>query len=252
MQYSLTKYLPIVALAVSAVFAPGISAQNAAPQLMVVNDVLVKPDMMETFMDLHANVYIPQGRRAGTQWRYTGTETWGDSFRVRVVLPIDNFAALNTPQSVGANANEVALSGDIWARSVNARRTYILRQRTDLSMASTPVADFYSTYRFVVKPGKADEFEKIWTEDVLPASRAAGIQGTQVFQVAMGGNTNEYMTRTPIDSFAAFDEGTPLRALSPQEQLRVNGEVGELVDLMEFAVVQTNRDLSYGLEGLQP
>lgn len=236
----------------ASVLGSTVFAQDAVPQLMAVNQLQVKPNMMGRFLELHQNVYIPAGRSSGSAWRYTGATVMGTDFQISVVVPIDNFASMDEAPVFGASETEAALAIEIWRNSVISRERFVLRSRPDISMEALPTSDLYSTYRVVVKPGKSAEFEALWTGKVLPALRRANIEGTQVYQVALGGNTSEYLTRTPISGFSALDAGPPFRALSPRDQAELTEEFGALVDLMEFTVVATNRELSYGLPGLQP
>jgi len=71
-----------------------------------------------------------------------------------------------------------------------------------------------------VKPDMVNEWINIQKESI-PALKKGGVKTRTVFQTAIFGNSYEYVTVTPFDSYAEFDNPNPLaRALEPAEAAR--------------------------------
>ena len=105
--------------------------------------------------------------------------------------------------------------------------------------------------RIVVADGKNAEFEALWTEKILPALAKSGAKGYSIFQTVLGGNTSEYFGLMPIANFAALDGWGPFQALSEEAAAQLLAESGALIETLEIDVTSLDRELSYGLPGLE-
>jgi hypothetical protein len=69
-----------------------------------------------------------------------------------------------------------------------------------------------------VAPGRGQDFENILKNDILPALKKADVIAYLVNQTVHGGNSNEYITLTIVDSFAEIGKGSPVvRGMGGQE-----------------------------------
>ena len=61
-----------------------------------------------------------------------------------------------------------------------------------------------------VRPDMLSEWVDLQKNEVVPALKKAGQKSRTVYSTGLFGNAYEYVTITPIDSFAQFDAGNPL------------------------------------------
>ena len=222
-------------------------AQDDAPILLQVNLLQLKPDSIEQFRDIHRDVFIPASKEAGTAWRVTRSTVLGPSFEYAVVIPIDNFAALDTPNNLGRTANKAALALELWRDSVVSRRSFIIQARPELSMEQEPQSDLYRRVRILVANNKNAEFEALWAEKILPALSASGATGYQLFQTMAGGLNTEYFGNMPIASYAALDGWGPFVGLSATDAAELTSQLQGVIESVEVSITSTDRELSFGL-----
>ena len=110
--------------------------------------------------------------------------------------------------------------------------------------------DLYRRSRIVVTVGRNAEFEALFADKVLPAIAATGVTGYRMYQTVTGGSQQEYFGVMPIGNYAALDGWSPLQALGEAQAAQVLSELSGLVESIEYSIVQTDRELSWGLAGL--
>lgn len=227
-------------------------AQQAEPALIQVNQLILKPDSVERFRALHRDVFMPSSRADGLAWRVTNATVLGPSFQLTVAIPIENFAALDSPNPLGGESLEAQMTRENWNSAIVSRRSFVVTTRPDMSMPDAPNADYSINVRFEVKAGKVPQFVELWNDKILPALAASGSQGTSVFQTVQGGNTSEFYALTPLANMAGLDGPGPFSSMSPAEAAEIGAQVSELLVEFETIISRTDHELSYGLPGLQP
>jgi hypothetical protein len=257
----LTMYHPINRKIVKHLFLPIIfcfcfvsivAAQDQPePILIQVNQLDIKPDKLEQFRSIHRDVFIPAARANGVPWRLTSTIALGNTLSTTVVSPIPNMAALDSQGGPASTELEGQLALNLWAQTVQARRSFIVTSRPDMSMAAQPQTGLTVVYRFRVTIGKIPQFVALWNEKVIPALETSNITGTRVFQTVSGGLIGEFYSLTPVANFATADGPGPFSGLEPQEAQALNMEMTALLDEMELTYNRVDQELSYGLAGTQ-
>jgi len=227
-------------------------AQPPEPILIQVNQLEIKPDKLEQFRTMHRDVFIPASRANGTPWRLTSAIALGNTLQVIVASPIANMAALDTQGGPGSNQLEGQLALDIWSETVQARRSFIVTSRPDMSLPAEPQTGLTVQYRFQVKMGMIPQFVALWNGSVIPALQTSGFTGTAVFQTILGGRIGEFFALTPVANFASADGPGPFGGLAPQDAAALNAELSNLLDELEIVYNRVDQELSYGLPGLQP
>ena len=234
-------------------FIPYVTAQEPAePILIQVNQLEIRPDMVEQFRSVHRDVFMPASRANGTPWRLTSTIALGNTLETTVVTPIPNMAFLDSQNGPGSTELEGQLALELWAKTVQARRSFIVTSRPDMSLPVEPQTGLTVVYRFQVKSGMIPQFVTLWNEKVIPALQASNVVGTQVFQTIQGGLIGEFYSLTPIPDFASADGPGPFSGLEPQAAGALNLELATLLDELEITYNRVDQELSYGLPGTQP
>ncbi len=247
-----TYIAAFAALALVGSFSSQILAQQAQPQLIQVNQLLLKPNEAERFRAIHRDNFMPRGRANGLPFRVTTSTILGPSFQLTVATPIANFAALDAPTPLDGGSIEAQMLREAWNASVTSRRSFVVTSRPDMSMPGVPNADYSVAVRFQVKSGMGAQWEALWKSTILPALSASGGVGTSVFQTVQGGKNGEYFALTPLANMAALDGPGPFSALSPEEGAALAAKVSALLEEYETNISRTDHELSYGLPGLQP
>lgn len=250
----MSKKLNVVFLALALVVGltlPSMTlAQDEAPAYVGVNLVQVKPHMMERFLDLHRDVFMPAGKKSGLTGRATLETVFGKSFEVAVAIPFTSFAELDQSRG-GLTETEQALAGEAWQHTVDSRRAFVVQLRQDLSMEPAPAASLSRRARILVKLDKTQAFEELWKSEVLPAFEKSGHKGYQVYQTIVGGNNSEYWGVMPLPNFAAFDDFNLFGGLGEEAAAELNAKLTALAYTVEITVARLIPDLSYGLPGLE-
>ncbi|HSB11902.1 MAG TPA: hypothetical protein VLM38_20620 [Blastocatellia bacterium] len=223
----------------------------AAPGWLSINIVRVKADMLAEYQDFAKNETIPALQKGGVKQREAwGTGVFGEAFEFVYVTPIDSFAQYDSPGPI------VKALGEEGARAYGAKarrlivssHTYAVQTRPDLSLMgnmSTPKLAVINSIRVV--PGKGPAFESLLKTDILPAVKKAGATNYFVSQTVFGGDPNEYVTVTPMDSFAEIGKGSPVvRGMGGQAAFnRWLAKVSGIIASQERTVGRYLPDLSF-------
>ena len=240
------------ALAIAGSFSSQVFAQQGQRQLIQVNQLELKSDMVQQFRGIHRDIFIPGSRANGQAWRLTSRVALGNTLQMTIAFPIANMAALDSQGGGRLNTIENQLVQATFPQTIQSRRSFIVTSRPDMSMAPQPQTGLTAAYRFQVKSGMIPDFVQLWSSKVIPALTASNIVGTAVFQTVQGGRVGEFFSLTPIANFASMDGAGPFSGISPQEALALNLEMASLLDEMEVNYNRVDMDLSYGLPGLRP
>ena len=223
----------------------------AQQQWTSITIVRVKPDMVTDYEDFVKNETLPMQKKAGLKWRSTfQTAFFGESYEYVIATPIESFAqydgqgpALRALGQEGARAYGAKLR-----KFVVSSHTYATLDRPDLSFQGTMTGPpkFGVVNIVQVTPGRAQEFESLIKNDVMPALKKAGVPGYFVSQTVFGGNINEYVSVTLYDSMADIGKGSPLVRVWGQEGFNkfVQKTVGVITN-QERLVTRYISDLSF-------
>ena len=88
--------------------------------------------------------------------------------QVTVATPIPNMAALGGQNSPGSNPLESRLALGLWEQTVQARRSFVVSSRPDLSMAQIPNTGLTTVVHFRLHPGKNMQFANQCFQPCLP------------------------------------------------------------------------------------
>src|SRR5258708_1105529 len=223
-------------------------AQSKPGPMATVFVTQVKPGMARDWEALQKELNAGL-KKGGTPRRSVSqTAIFGDLNTYVSISPIENFAQFDGPSPLSEGLGEsgsAQLLSKINNCVVNSHR-YGTRFREDLSwkpMAPAPL----SIITFIrVAPGKRLDYEKFVKSDILPAMKKIELDGYWVFQTVLGGDTNEYVTITPLKKFADLDAGIPLvHALGQAGADKVAAKSAGIITSMERIVSRARMDLSY-------
>jgi len=227
-------------------------AQQDEERVMIqLNIMEIKADKVDQFRAIHRDSFIPAARGRGMAWRQTSRVILGNTLQFSVATPIPNMAALANSNSPGATPTESALALDLWEQTIQSRRSIVITSRPDLSMAQVPATGLTTVVHFLVQPGKSNAFAAYMTDMVLPALRASGVVGARMFETTMGGPSGEFWMLVPQAGFAAMDGPGPFSSVDPQRGAEMNTIANGLFISWDTSLSGIDRELSYGLPGLQ-
>lgn len=216
-----------------------------------VQAVLLKPDMVNEWIDLQRNEVIPAQKKAGVTSRLTLATAVGESFEYLIITPFPSWAAMD------ADAPLVRALGADGAARLNAKlRKCILVQQTYMTnrqdSLSIPAGDAL-VWRQVVRqfsPGKQAEYLAFYRSDILPAMQKAKAQGKIVGSTVSvrgaGGMSGEFVETTHYARFADIDSGAPLTvALGAEAAAKLNTKGATLATTKQVIVRRRLADLSF-------
>ncbi|MGH9968772.1 MAG: hypothetical protein ACREBG_13215 [Pyrinomonadaceae bacterium] len=206
---------------------PTSTPQAALPsELLVITQVIVKPEMMVEFQNFMKNTTNPALKKGGLKWRavWQSTNYAGDAFEFVLVAPLEKFADFDGPspleKALGSQgfAQWTAKAGSL----VKSVHRYIVRTRPDLGVMSKPYAPKLAVVASVhVANGRNQDFENYIKNDLAPVM-AKGGANYLVSQTIFGGDANAYTTLTLRDNFAEIDKGpVPIQVLGPEGAQRL-------------------------------
>ena len=222
------------------------SAQDDERSFSDIRTVYVKASKYQEFMELQTTLkkaLQADGRPGRTVWQ----EVRGDVGAIHIVNSVSGLATLDEEW-------DPPMKEDMWAEWVEAingtvissiRR--ILRQHPEYSIPADEGAEpamlvlRYTT----VAPGKSREYHD-WVENQLvPALKAGGASGITFSHVALGGDTNLWVSTGRVASWAEIDAPGPLAAMSEEELDALFAPYGDMVTSSEVRVLRFVAALSY-------
>jgi len=219
-------------------------AQNAVQEPIMINvmRIQLKPTMTEQFRTLHMLQTMPGQQESGTPWRLTTHDIFGDSFKVTVSTPLENYAQLDNSTFTPTELGEA-----LFGNSVEHRERLILQTRPDMGIPSDQGISPLRRMAYIkVHQARIADFEEFWIGIIIPAMRNRGFEGYQVFQTLLGGSQGEYIGGLWLQNYEALDSLNMNTLLTPAQQT----EFGNLVEDYRITVQSVDQDLSYGFQGL--
>ena len=104
-----------------------------------------------------------------------------------------------------------------------------------------------------VKPDMLHEWLDLQKNEVVPALKKADVRSRTVWQTALFGDVYEYVSVTPIEKFAQFDNPNPIaRSLSPQAAARLQEKLRKCITGTHNYATLTLSDLSIPRDSKEP
>ncbi len=186
--------------------------QASAPrQRYWVTETHVKPEMMTQFREFVQQESLPAYQKAGYKEQSVYiTASLGESFEFITIRPIESLQQFDEPSFITKALGEEGARK--WAAKraamIVSARSYIMQARPELSISPDPnaVPKLAFVSRASIAPGRSTEFENYVKNDVLPIVKKTNPKGHLVTKVTTGGDTEEYISATLLDSFADFEK----------------------------------------------
>jgi hypothetical protein len=225
------------------------AADIASMPLFAVMITQVKPDMLLEWQEFQKKETIPTLQKGGVKQRSAFQTVIGPAFEYAFLTPMANLAERDgdSPQVKALGAEGARAMGDRARRLIASTRSFVVRQRTDLSwapsMAGNPVA-VISDYS--IAAGKTQEFENYIKTELMPAHKQVKSPGFSVFQTLFGGAPT-FVVATMAPNMAALDQGPAIaRAFGQAGAARAQQKLTGVVTHVERTVVRVVPDLSFG------
>ena len=222
----------------------------AAPQLLGVNVVHVKPEMALEWEEFQKKEVMPTLQKGGIQQRDAWRTAIGEAYEIAFVTPMANLAARDEPSPI------VKALGEEGARAYGAKnrrfiassRSFVIRTRPDLSYQSTssepPKLAVLSSLS--IAPGRITDYENHVKTDVLPIQKKAQSLGYLVSQTIFGGDGSEFVTLTLVNTFADLDKGpAAVRVLGPEGAAKLSAKSAGIISRTERIVIRYDPELSF-------
>jgi len=182
------------------------SAQPAAtPQFFMVRETIVKPEMTEEYLAFTKNETLPAYKKAGVkQWAAWTTASFGE-VKYFFIKPVDALKEFDEADTITKALGEEGRRAWVakWQRLIISSRGYLVQLRPDLSILPKPgdTPKLGLLVRHKVAVGRTAEFESLTKSDVLPLLGKTNVKAFLLGKVALGGDSNEYLSTTWFDSF---------------------------------------------------
>ncbi len=208
-----------VALSISLLLALPLAAQEDSTEKPVWVQVVIAevlPDMVEDFEDVLLTHWYPAVKRSDLPWMETWRQAgFGQAFTYAFISPMQAIGELDKDSPI-----RNAMKGEDYAAMMARLRRCItsleVRGTVFVPEMSAPMADGVEPKLAVfdvvsVKPDKHQEYEKLYTGEVLPAMKRLDYPGIYSLVNVLGGDSNKWLHLILIDNFAHIDKGSPLR-----------------------------------------
>ena len=238
------------AAAVALCFAGVVLAQSGPPLAAHSQVVLVhvKSDMVNEWLDLQKNEFIPAQKKAGLATRTTYQTVFGNTNEFLTVTPFGKYAEFDgqsqlehTLGAVGAARLAAKLQ-----KCLESRQVYISNALPELSSAPAgqlPALGVFTRVR--VANGKLEDYEAFLKGEILPIYKKADV-GMTVSRRGLGADSSDVVQISWLSKMADIDVGSPItRALGPAGAAKLLAKTAGMATLVEQVVRRRVPDLSY-------
>jgi hypothetical protein len=221
---------------------------SAGSQWLSIVVVRVKPDMLTEFEDFSKNEVNPGLKKIGVKDRTVwATGAFGDAFEYVFVTPINDWAQYDGPslllRAVGEEGARKA------RRLVASVHTYAVQTRPDLSHIGKAIGPpkLALVNWLHIAPGRTAEFENLLKTEIVPAMKKADVRAYLVSRTVHGGDTNEYVSLTFMDSYADIGKEQPIVGGMGQAAFnRFVPKTAGIITHHERSIVRYVPELSFG------
>jgi hypothetical protein len=225
-------------------------SDTTAPQLLSVNVVHVKPELLLEWQEFQKKETIPMLQKAGIREREAWQTIFGDAYEYAFVTPMANLAVRDeTSPMVKALGEEGARAyGMKNRRFIVGSRSFVIRTRPDLSYAPSrsepPKLAVISALS--VAPGRTTDYANYVKNEILPIQKKAQAKGYLVSQTMFGGDGNQFVTLSLVDTFADLDKGpAAIRVLGEEGAAKLSAKTAGIVAHVERKIIRYDADLSF-------
>ena len=214
-------------------------AQDAAPGLLDVRVVTVKPNRIAEWIDLQHQLNAAR-EEAGMSARTFLQVAIGDLDTFYIVTPIDQLGEGEPARPPGEAAQ--------WAARVNdclvSRRNMVLETHpeTGIPAVEGKQYDFAVVRTRVAAPGRSDDLYDWYAERFYPRLREAGAEGRLLSRIVRGGNTRTWYSVSLAENWDELNAPGPLAGDNSLQ--RMFEDVQPLVELAEQTLLRRRHDLS--------
>ena len=229
---------------------PALSQAPPAPELLSLNVVTVKPEMLRAYVELQKSEIIPALKKGGQLWRETWrSATFGDPFMFAHLSPIRGFDQYDGPspmvKALGQDGYQALLAK--LRPMLTSQRVSALRTRPDLSYgtAGAPVQPMAILTVLHVQPTKLLDFEAFIKGEWISAMKKGGGKSYSVVQVLYGGGTTEFHTLVGLDKYADLASHPATKALGEDGLAKLMAKSGGFASSIERSVIRQDPELSF-------
>jgi hypothetical protein len=221
-----------------------------APLRFTVNLVMVKPDMIDDWIDVQTKRTIPALKKAGVTQREVYQSAYGPLGEFISVTPLPSLADRDKPNLIerGLGAAEAKEYFNTTRKLVASQTTFVIQPIPDASIDPNPDA-VYKVLVFSVNhfaPGRGPDYLNYIKNDLMPIQKQGKVKRWLVSQLIFGGDPNSYGTATFLEKFADLDAGpAAVRVLGQDGAAKLNQKMAGIVTSVERNVYIRNDALSF-------
>ena len=222
----------------------------AAPQLLQVARVNVKPDRVAEWLEIEKQ-YSEAYKKGGGEFRYVYRNSAGSPFEYMVSTGVGNYASLDdkSPYAKGWSEAEFARMTARRNQCVDSVRTTYERTIPELAIPAPTGAAPRNIARLVrttVRPGMDDQYLAIMKNEYVPALKKAGVTGFLVRRVEWGASRNVFTMLGRHEKFAELDEGSVLtKALGAEAAAKLLAKLRQTIVSAEYLLYTRLPESSY-------
>lgn len=236
-------------LALLACLAPLCAQSNTTSKYLVLTTYHVKPAASADFADFLKNKWMPAMKKGGAAPRiYSGTPAGGNPNVFLIASYLDSMALFDnavTALEKGAGASAYARMQAQRSQMIESRSQVIATRQVEMSVYQDKAQEsplLLVQYSKTI-PGKQQEFRALWTKDIVPAVKKAG-RAVSVWRITLGDEA-QFVTATPLASFAELDKGMSIAQLSMERDAYTvwNNAIQQTTAGLRREVLRLRRDL---------
>jgi len=246
-----TKCIFAASAAAAALCFAGLVLAQSGPPLAAHSQVVlvhIKSDMLNEWMDLQKNEFIPAQKKAGLATRTTYQTVFGNTNEFLTVIPFNKYAELDgqsyAERALGA-VGAARLAAKI-LKCTESRQVYISNALPELSSGPAgqlPALGVFTRVR--VATGRLEDYEAFLKGEILPIYKKADV-GMTVTRRGLGADSNDVIQISWLSKMADIDAGSPIaRALGPAGAAKLLAKTAGMGTLVEQVVRRRVPDLSY-------
>ncbi len=221
-------------------------AQTAPTTYRVVVDH-VKPDVINEWLDLEKNEFVPALKKGGVHTQSVYAAVFGNTGEYVVIRPFEKYAEFDGPSPLVKALTQAGSD-----RLVTKARKYLVSQNVytqtrlvDISNVLTTPPEVIVSARYRIAPGKMNDFIALVKSDVLPVYKKAKVQ-LVVNRRGPGANAADVTMSTGYQKYAQMDGGPFLtQQLGADGAAKVNAKFAPFRTLVEVVVRHRVDDLSW-------
>ena len=221
----------------------------AAPQLVNVARVQVKPDRVAEWLELE-KLYTAAFKKGGGTFRYVYRNNAGNPFEYMVVTGGGKYADLDGESFYAKGTTEAELARMQMRRNqcVDAVRTTWERTIPELAIAGpdNSIPKLLRMTRMTVRPDMADQFIALMKDEYVPMLKKGGVTRLLFRRVEWGGSRNQFTMSGRFEKFEELDAGSvSLKVLGKEGSAKLLSKVRQMTGSSEYLLYTYLPEQSY-------